>query len=99
MLSRGCNVSWLFIIKSGVTNFHTAHLIFKNSESRLTLRFLSGTMTSTPPTPYTVYILFIISYYKQAEFTDEIYPDNDRLDYGVIITLLIAVQISFASIT
>jgi hypothetical protein len=56
-------------------------------------------MTSTPPTPYTVYILFIISYYKQAEFTDEIYPDNDRLDYGVIITLLIAVQISFASIT
>jgi hypothetical protein len=54
-------------------------------------------MTSTPLP--TTYILYIISYYKQAEFTDKIYPANDRLDYGAIITLLIVAQTSFASIT
>ena len=53
-------------------------------------------MTSTPLPPLYIYILYIISYYKQGEFTDKIYPANDRLDYGVIITLLIAVQIFFA---
>ena len=35
-------------------------------------------MTSTPPPP--TYTLYIISYYKQAEFTDKIYPANDPLD-------------------